>query len=258
MLEYEEIARQFEQGQKINYDLILQRVIKGWQAAAIRPRLLLHSCCAPCSTYTLEYLTQVADITVYYDNPNIHPRMEYERRRLVQEQFILDFNRTTGNRVQFLAAPYTPSDWLAQTKHLKDEPEGGARCRVCYEYRLDRVAAKAQELGFDYFGSALTISPSKNAAVINELGLEVQHLYSVAYLPSDFKKRGGYARSVEMCKTYNVYRQCYCGCLFAAKKQGIDLAAVNREATAFVAAHADDDFAAIQFHLAAQTEADRR
>ncbi|WP_179394912.1 epoxyqueuosine reductase QueH [Lacticaseibacillus absianus] len=254
MLEYEEIANQFEKGQKINYDLILQRVIRDWQQAAKRPKILMHSCCAPCSTYTLEYLTQFAAVTVYYDNPNIHPRMEYERRRLVQERFILDFNRNTGNHVQFLAAPYTPSDWLAVTKHLKDEPEGGARCRICYNYRLDRVAAKAQALGFDYFGSALTISPSKNSAVINELGLEVQHLYDVAYLPSDFKKRGGYARSVAMCKEYDVYRQCYCGCLFAAKQQGIDLAQVNRDAMAYVQAHRDDDFAAIQFNIAARPE----
>ncbi|MFD1430538.1 epoxyqueuosine reductase QueH [Lacticaseibacillus mingshuiensis] len=254
MLEYDQIAAEFEQGQKINFDRILQEVIAGWQRDGARPRLMMHSCCAPCSTYTLEYLTQFADVTIYYYNPNIHPRMEYERRKLVQEQFILDFNQKTGNDVHFISAEYRPSDWLAQTKALKDEPEGGARCKVCYDFRLDAVAAKAQELGFDYFGSTLTISPSKNAQWINEGGLEIQHLYNVAYLPSDFKKRGGYKRSVEMCAEYNVYRQCYCGCLFAAKKQGIDLAAVNREATQYVAQHENDDFAAIQFNIAAKAE----
>lgn len=246
MLEYDEIKAQFEVGQKINFDLILQKVIQGWDH---RPKIMLHSCCAPCSTYTLEYLTQHADVTVYFDNPNIHPRMEYERRKLVQERFISDFNEKTGNHVQFMASEYKPSDWLAVTKSLKDEPEGGARCHVCYQFRLERVAKKAQELGFDYFGSALTISPQKNAQVINEEGLEIQHFYSVAYLPSDFKKRGGYARSVQMSKDYNVYRQCYCGCLFAAKQQGIDLAQVNREATAFVNAHQHENFDHIQFHI---------
>ncbi|WP_225047771.1 epoxyqueuosine reductase QueH [Lacticaseibacillus kribbianus] len=250
MLEADQIRAMFEKDQKVNYDLVLQREIKSWQAQARRPRILMHSCCAPCSTYTLEYLTQHADVTIYYDNPNIHPRAEFERRRLVQQQFILDFNARTGNHVSFLGADYRPSDWLKETAALKDEPEGGARCRVCYNYRLDRVAQKAQALGFDYFGSALTISPSKNAQVINELGLEVQHLYAVAYLPSDFKKRGGYARSVAMSKEYDVYRQCYCGCVFAATKQGIDLTKVNREATAYVRAHAQDDFAAIQFAIA--------
>lgn len=254
MLEYDEIASQFEKDQKINFDKILQRVIADWQQHDRRPRLLMHSCCAPCSTYTLEYLTQYADVTIYYYNPNIHPRMEYERRKLVQEQFIADFNQRTGNAVNFISADYRPSDWLAHTKALKDEPEGGARCKVCYNFRLDAVAQKAQELDFDYFGSTLTISPSKNAQWINEGGLEIQHIYNVAYLPSDFKKRGGYARSVQMCREYNVYRQCYCGCLFAAKAQGVDLKAVNRDATAYVAQHENDDFAQIQFRLHRQAE----
>lgn len=254
MLEYDTIKAQFEKGQKINFDLILQQVIAGWQKDARRPRIMMHTCCAPCSTYTLEYLTQYADVTVYFDNPNIHPRMEYERRKLVQERFIADFNAKTSNMVRFIAAPYEPSKWLAATKALKDEPEGGARCKICYSFRLDRVARKAQELGFDYFGSSLTISPSKNAQVINEEGLEIQHVYNVAYLPSDFKKRGGFKRSVEMCKEYDVYRQCYCGCLFAAKQQGIDLAKVNREATAFVKAHQNENFDQIKFrfHTAAK------
>jgi predicted adenine nucleotide alpha hydrolase (AANH) superfamily ATPase len=246
VLDYDEIKRQFEPGQKVNFDRILQQVIQGWQQ---RPKLLLHSCCALCSTYTLEYLTQHADVTVYFDNPNIHPRMEYERRKLVQQRFIQDFNARTGQHVQFIAADYRPSEWLAVTAALKDAPEGGARCHVCYQFRLDRVAKQAQALGFDYFGSALTISPKKDAQVINTEGLEIQHLYNVSYLPSDFKKRGGFARSVAMCHEYDVYRQCYCGCLFAAKQQGIDLAQVNREASQYVDAHRHDNFDQIQFHF---------
>lgn len=247
MLEYDTVSKMFEEGQKINYDLVLQKVIKNWQAQASHPKILLHSCCAPCSTYTLEYLTQFAEVTVYYDNPNIHPRMEFERRKLVQQQFIADFNEKTGNQVTFIAAEYEPSQWLKVVKDLKDAPEGGARCTLCYSYRLDRVAKKAQELDFDYFGSALTISPHKNAQTINELGFDIQHIYDVSYLPSDFKKRSGYARSVEMCQEYDVYRQCYCGCLFAAKQQGVDLKAVNREATEFVRQHQEETFPEIQY-----------
>lgn len=247
MLEYEQIQGMFEKGQKINYDLVLQKLIQKWQDEARRPKILLHSCCAPCSTYTLEYLTQFADVTVYYDNPNIHPRMEYERRKLVQEQFITDFNAQTGNQVTFVSATYEPSKWLEVVRDLKDAPEGGARCQLCYNYRLDRVAQKAQEWQFDYFGSALTISPHKNAQIINRLGLDVQHMYDVSYLPSDFKKRGGYRRSVQMCAEYDVYRQCYCGCLFAARQQGVDLKRINREATAFVKQHQNDNFDQITY-----------
>lgn len=237
----------FQKDQKINYDLVLQRVIQQWQDSNTRPWILLHSCCAPCSTYTLEYLTQFADVTVYYDNPNIHPRMEYERRKLVQEQFIKDFSERTGKQVTFISATYEPSKWLAVVRDLKDAPEGGARCQLCYNYRLDRVAQKAQEWHFDYFGSALTISPHKDSRVINRLGFDVQHVYDVSYLPSDFKKRNGYRRSVQMCQEYDVYRQCYCGCLFAARQQGVDLKQVNREATAYVKQHGNDQFDEIMY-----------
>lgn len=247
MLEYAKISKMFEAGQKINYDVVLQKVIQDWQRETKRPRILLHSCCAPCSTYTLEYLTQFADVTVYYDNPNIHPRMEFERRKYVQQKFITDFNAQTGNQVTFIGAEHEPSQWLSVVKDLKQAPEGGARCTLCYSYRLDRVAQKAQALGFDYFGSALTISPHKNAQIINELGFDIQHIYNVSYLPSDFKKRSGYLRSIEMCQEYDVYRQCYCGCLFAAKQQGVDLKAVNKEATEFVRQHQDETFPDIQY-----------
>ena len=155
---------------------------------------------------------------------------------MVQEQFVTDFNERTGNNVQFIAAEYEPNVFLqmVRQKHLENESEGGKRCSSCFEMRLDIVAEKALELGFDYFGSALTLSPKKDSQLINEIGLDMQKIYDVNYLPSDFKKNNGYKRSIEMCKEYDVYRQCYCGCIFAAKAQGIDLKEQNREAIKFI------------------------
>lgn len=215
---------------KINYDAMLQKMIESWQSQTVKPKLLIHSCCAPCSTYVLEYLSQYADITIYFANSNIHPRIEYERRSLVQQKFIADFNHKTGNDVQFLDAPYQPAEFIKQVEHLRDEPEGGTRCHLCYKMRLDLAAIKASQLGFDYFASALTLSPKKNSNKINELGFEIQELFAVKYLPSDFKKNNGYKRSIEICKEYDVYRQCYCGCIFAAKEQGIDFKVVIQNA----------------------------
>lgn len=225
--------------QKINYDTLLQKMIADWQANDCRPKILLHSCCAPCSTHTVSYLTRYADVTIYYANSNIHPEAEYQRRKLVQQQFILDYNQQENQNVAFLAAPYQPQSWLVAMSGLEDEPEGGKRCVACYDFRMSRVAEKAAELGFDYFGSALTISPHKNAQVINQVGTAIQDRYEIQYLPSDFKKNNGYQHSVDMCKLYGIYRQCYCGCFFAAKSQGVDLAQINADATAFNQAHPD-------------------
>lgn len=211
---------------KINYDSVLQDMIKSWQLSEHRPNLLIHSCCAPCSTRVLDYLAQYADITIYFANSNIHPRVEYEYRSLVQQKFIRDFNQKTGHQVKFLEAPYQPAEFIKKIAHLRDAPEGGERCHICYKLRLDLAAIKAVELGFDYFASALTLSPKKNSKKINELGLEIQEIFAVKYLPSDFKKNNGFKRSVELCKEYDVYRQCYCGCIFAAKEQGVDMKSV--------------------------------
>lgn len=232
-----DILKNMNPNQKINYDKVLQKMIGQWQEDALRPKILLHSCCGPCSTYTLEYLNKFADIAIYYSNSNIHPKAEYERRELAQRQFIKDFNEKNNAQVQFIAAPYEPSKFVQMIKeeHLTEEPEGGKRCSACFQMRLDIVAQKAKELGYDYFGSALTLSPKKNSQVINELGVEIQQIFDTKYLPSDFKKNNGYQRSIELCKEYNVYRQCYCGCLFAANKQGVDLKEVQKEAAAFVA-----------------------
>lgn len=236
MINVTEITDRMSPNQKINYDRILQKVIAEWKRLNLRPTILLHSCCAPCSTYTLEYLSQCADVTIFFANSNIHPRAEYQRRELVQQEFIKTFNARTDNKVQFLAAPYEPNEFIrmVQEKELADEQEGGKRCSACFQMRLDIVAEKAQELGYDYFGSALTLSPKKNSQLINEIGMDVQTFYATNYLPSDFKKNNGYKRSIELCKEYEVYRQCYCGCMFAATKQGVDLKAVNNAAKAFL------------------------
>lgn len=232
----EEILNKLYPNQKINYDKTLSNMIKEWQKAETKPSILLHSCCAPCSTYTLEYMTQFAEVTIYFANSNIHPREEYERRLLVQKKFVEDFNEATNEQVGFLAGEYEPSQFvrMVKEKSLMNEKEGGKRCSACFHMRLDLVAEKAQELGFDYFGSALTISPKKNSQLINQIGMDIQKFYDVNYLPSDFKKNKGYERSIEMCKEYDIYRQCYCGCIFAAKQQGVDLKQITKEARAYL------------------------
>lgn len=248
MIDSQDILAKMNPNQKINYDRVMQKMVANWQDQGLRPKILMHVCCAPCSTYTLEYLSQWADITVYFANSNIHPKAEYQRRQYVVEKFIHDFNENTGQAVQFLGAPYVPNEFFRTVHGLENEPEGGDRCRVCYDYRLDKTAEKAVELGFDYFGSALTISPHKNSQTINTVGLDVQKIYDTQYLPSDFKKNQGYQRSVEMCKEYDIYRQCYCGCIFAAKVQGVDLVQIKKEAQAFMdGKNGERDYAHIRF-----------
>lgn len=225
--------------QKINYDRVLHKMIQSWEKEDVRPRILIHSCCAPCSTYTLEFLTQHADVTIFFSNSNIHPESEYQRRVLVQEKFINDFNAATGNHVDLIIDDYKPNEFiqLMQKKELTEEPEGGKRCTACFNMRLDLAAKEALDRGYDYFGSALTISPKKNSQLINQIGMDIQKIYNTHYLPSDFKKNSGYQRSIEMCKEYDVYRQCYCGCVFAAKQQGCDLKTIIKEAKAYVKEH---------------------
>nr|WP_082762554.1 epoxyqueuosine reductase QueH [Streptobacillus felis] len=213
------ILSSMNKNQVINYHTVLEKMIKNWKNSEKKPRILLHSCCAPCSTYTLEFLCQYADVTILFANSNIHPKQEYIKRSEVQQKFIEDFNNKTGNKVGYIEDEYNPKHFLELTKGQEKEPEGGNRCVTCFQMRLDIVAKYAKELNYDYFGSAITLSPKKNSKLINELGFEVQEIYNVKYLPSDFKKNNGYKRSIEMCKEYDVYRQCYCGCIFALNDQ---------------------------------------
>ncbi|PNY22190.1 hypothetical protein ASN88_00655 [Streptococcus parauberis] len=234
MVEIEELLGKMKPNQKVNYDKLLQQMIEKWLEDDIRPNILLHVCCAPCSTYSLEYLTKYANVTVYFANSNIHPKEEYMRRSLVTQQFISDFNKRMNQKVSFIEEVYQPSDYVRLVQGLENEPEGGKRCQVCFDYRLDKTARKALELGFDYFASALTISPHKNAQVINNIGIDIQKIYQTKYLPSDFKKNNGYRRSVELCDLYDIYRQCYCGCVYAASAQGISLKTIRKEAKEFL------------------------
>lgn len=218
--------------QKINYDRVLRKMAADWKAQNQRPNVLLHSCCAPCSTSSLEFLAEHADVTIFFSNSNIHPKSEYMRRANEQKLFVEKFNARTGHTVGFIDDEYRSNVFFKMVKEagLEEEPEGVLRCSACFDMRLDRAAEVAQERGFDYFGSAITLSKNKNSQLINELGIGVQQNYDPRYLPSDFKKNNGYQRSIEMCHEYDVFRQCYCGCSFAAEKQGIDLRAVNKEA----------------------------
>lgn len=179
-----------------------------------RPRLLLHSCCGPCSSYVLEYLSDYFDITLFFYNPNIQPAEEYEKRLLTQKKLLE--RAKYKNPVAFLAGEYEPQRFFEAVKGLENCREGGARCEKCFELRLSKAAEIAKKGGFDYFATTLTVSPHKNAVLINEIGGRYQN-----YLPSDFKKREGYKRSIILSKEYELYRQGYCGCIFSKGEKGI-------------------------------------
>ena len=205
----------------MNYQLELDKLIKELQkkqadAAYHVPRLLLHSCCAPCSSYVLEYLSQYFEITVLYYNPNIFPEEEYRKR--VEEQKRLIAALPVKNPIGFIEGRYQPEEFFDVAKGLEDVPEGGERCFKCYEMRLREAAILAKEKGFDYFTTTLTISPLKNAKKLNEIGEQLGEEYGICHLPSDFKKKNGYKRSVELSKEYGLYRQDYCGCVFSKRE----------------------------------------
>lgn len=199
-----------------NFQKELDKIIEALNQTGEVPSLLLHSCCAPCSSYTLEYLSNYFNITVFYYNPNIAPAEEYEKR--VKEQARLISELQPKHPIQLIAEEYQSQDFYEKVKGLEKEPEGGARCFVCYRLRMERAAQYAQKMGFDYFTTTLSISPLKNAEKINEIGNELSAIYQVKHLPSDFKKKGGYQRSIQLSKEHNLYRQNYCGCIFSKKE----------------------------------------
>lgn len=190
----------------VNYDKLMQEELRGAQ----NKRLLLHSCCAPCSSHCLSELSPRIGVTVLYYNPNLDCAEEYEKRKREQIRFL----RETG-LADFLDCDYAPEDYISAVRGLEEEKEGGARCAVCFRLRLDRTAREAKARGFDYFATTLTVSPLKNAKLINEIGFAVAEEVGVKYLPSDFKKRGGYLHSVRLSEEYGLYRQDYCGCAFS-------------------------------------------
>lgn len=197
---------------KTNYQKQTDAVIAALPAGE-RPRLLLQSCCGPCSSYVLEYLTQYFRVTVLYYNPNIQPRAEYDKRLHWQREIIAQL--PTQTPVELLDCGYDGARYTEAVRGLEREPEGGARCTVCFRLRLEETARLAKAHGYDYFCSTLTVSPHKDAERLNAIGTALAAEYGVAWLPSDFKKREGYKRSIELSKQYGLYRQDYCGCLFS-------------------------------------------
>ena len=205
---------------KRNYQIGLEKEL---DRSTQKRRLLLHACCAPCSSYVLEYLTKYFDITVYFYNPNITSAEEYQKR--LNELLRLTDLMPHENRIEVVDGDYEPERFLALSAGLEALPEGGARCFSCYRLRLEKTAEyfAAHRDEFDYFATTLTVSPHKNAEKLNEIGFELAEKYSLNWLPSDFKKREGYKRSIELSRLYGLYRQDYCGCEFSRRaKHGDD------------------------------------
>ena len=213
---------------KRNYQRELDDLIKEIEADDKVPTLLLHSCCAPCSSYVLEYLSQYFKITVLYYNPNIYPESEYRYRAEEQKRFISLL--PVKYPISFVEGDYIPKDFYQTVKGLEHIREGGERCFACYRLRLTEAANAAKELGLDYFATTLTISPLKNASKLNEIGEELADTYHVRWLPSDFKKKNGYKRSTELSHEYGMYRQDYCGCVFSYRERHPETVAANADA----------------------------
>lgn len=192
---------------KVNYQLELDKIVSRLEG---RPTLLLHSCCGPCSSYVLEYLTQYFEVYLSYYNPNIQPRSEYDKR-LENQKLVLE--HIPG--VTLAECGYDGEAYNAAVAGLESEPEGGARCTECFRLRLDFAAREAARLECEYCCTTLSVSPHKDAQLINALGYEICAKYGVKWLPGDFKKRNGYKRSIELSNEYGLYRQDYCGCLYS-------------------------------------------
>lgn len=202
---------------KINYQRELDKKIKELTERRQVPRLLLHSCCAPCSSYVLEYLTNYFSITVLYYNPNIYPAEEFVKRTEELKRLLREM--PVKHPVSFLEGVYEPERFYAMAKGLEQVPEGGERCFRCYRLRLEEAAKAAREGGYDYFTTTLSISPLKNAEKLNAIGGELAGQYQVPYLYSDFKKKDGYKRSIQLSAQYGLYRQDYCGCVFSQRER---------------------------------------
>ena len=196
----------------MNYQVILDETLKNLNGV---PKLLLHACCAPCSSYCIEYLSEFFEITIYYYNPNIDTKEEYDYRYSELERFISEFK--TKNPVHLINPGYNKEDFEIIAKGLENEPERGKRCLKCYRLRLQKSFLYAKENNFDYITTTLTLSPHKPSNIINEIGSELEKIYGVPYLYSDFKKKEGYKRSIVLSREYNLYRQDYCGCEYSKR-----------------------------------------
>lgn len=199
-----------------NYSQQLSKLIEKLQKEGRTPHLLLHACCAPCSSHCLEYLSRYFRITVFYYNPNISPKEEYALRIEEIKRFIKEFK--AENEITLIEGKYEPERYFKTIKGFEQEPEGGKRCELCFKLRLSESAKLAKELNADYYTTTLSISPLKNAELLNRIGKEEGEAVGITHLPSDFKKKGGYARSIELSKEYNLYRQNFCGCVYSLQE----------------------------------------
>ena len=224
-----------------NYSKLLEKELMDIKGLGDKPSLLLHSCCAPCSSYVMEYLREYFRITVFYYNPNITSGSEYDYRLSEEKRLIEAYNRQIETRdfrgmhstenasiIEILDAPYEPGVFLESVRGYENCPEGGDRCGICFTLRLQKTAEAAARGGFDFFTTTLTISPLKNAAKLNEIGERAGREYGVRFLPSDFKKKNGYKRSIELSREFGLYRQNFCGCAFS-KNEAMGERKVSRD-----------------------------
>lgn len=195
-----------------NLQLELEKLI----STAKGEHILIHSCCAPCSSYVIEYLSDYYKISLFYYNPNILPEEEYYKRLAEQKRLVESL--PLDEPIKIYEKDYNPEEFLSVIKGYENEPEGGKRCEICYRLRLEETARLAKEIGADYFTSTLSISPYKNANLLEEIAVEMAEKYGVKRLPADFKKRGGYQRSIQLSKEHDLYRQDWCGCPFSYKE----------------------------------------
>ena len=202
---------------KRNHQILMERELARIAESDARPRLLLHACCAPCSSYVLEALTGFFDIDVFYYNPNIAPREEFDRRVAELERLVAAMPHE--NAIRVIVGDWDSEAFTAMCRGLEDAPEGGARCARCFRMRLGAAAKLAWELDCDWFTTTLTISPLKDAQLLNQIGMEMGEKEGVAWLPSDFKKKNGYKRSCELSALYGLYRQDYCGCVYSKREK---------------------------------------
>lgn len=197
------------------YQTETDRIIDQIKDAKTRPTLLLHACCAPCSSYVLEYLSEYFKITVLYYNPNISPESEYEKRTQELKRLIGEMDLPKD--IELICGEYSAEKFYEAVRGFENEPEGGKRCEICFRLRLEETAALAKAENYDYFTTTLSISPHKNAELLNQIGWSLAEKYKTTWLPSDFKKKGGFKRSIELSSQYDLYRQDYCGCIYSIR-----------------------------------------
>lgn len=205
---------------KINYNLYMEEILKKIKKEEKVPRLLLHTCCAPCSSSVIKKLAEYFEITVFYYNPNIDTTEEYQKRKEEQIRFLKEIEGKCS--VSFYDCDYEKEEFEKISKGLEKEKEGGGRCPKCFQLRLEKTAKTAKEQGFDYFGTSLTVSPYKNAEILNKIGESLSNKYQISFLYSDFKKKNGYKESIELSKKYQLYRQDYCGCIYSKQERELE------------------------------------